>query len=464
MKTNFKYSVSTFILCFISFFTLAQNALSLDGSNDYVNCGNGSSVQITGTSLTLEAWVYPTFFKTNVWQGTVVSKSSGGSLGIDRGYMLRIGNGGQVNFNIGTGNWREINSAVGAVSLNNWHHIAGTYDGDSMILYVNGAEVARGALSASIGNATNGLFIGEDAGFTNRTFPGSIDEVRVWNVARTPAEIQSAMNSEFCGSIPGLVAYYNFNQGIAGGANSGLDTLIDVTGNNNGLLLNFALSGGTSNWIAGKNLNLPSAVSDTIRDSLCNKYTYSFGTQIIDKAGIYTETYQRSVGCDSIVVLVLEADSIDASASINGISFLANNPSASSYQWINCDQNNVKVMGAVNRTFFPNTNDFYAVIVSDGDCQDTSNCISRTQIGIDENSKLNISLYPNPSAEIINISLPSQIIGSEFNILSIDGSVVYQSKLESSEVQISHNLTPGIYICRIRNKSYEIRKQLVIGE
>jgi hypothetical protein len=83
-----------------------------------------------------------------------------------------------------------------------------------------------------------------------------IDEVRIWNTARTQTEIQNNMNSEIATSSSGLALYYTFNQGIAAGDNTGLIPLIDQTGNgNNGTLTNFALSGSTSNNLT-QNSNL----------------------------------------------------------------------------------------------------------------------------------------------------------------------------------------------------------------
>ncbi|MCP4441176.1 MAG: T9SS type A sorting domain-containing protein [Aureispira sp.] len=231
-----------------------ENSIHFDGSNDYVNCGNNGSLNITGTTITLEAWIYPTAFKSNVWEGNIINKNGGG----DNGYMLRVGNGGQVNFNIGTGWWNEINSPVGAVSLNTWHHVAGTYDGTTMRLYVDGVEVVNGAETQNIGSASNSLYLGEDPQWTGRYFPGRIEEVRIWNTARTAAEVLEDMNTRTCAPLPaGLVAYYRFNQGTANVNNSGLTTVIDETGTNNGILNNSSLNGTSSNWVDGLTLNCP---------------------------------------------------------------------------------------------------------------------------------------------------------------------------------------------------------------
>ena len=254
----------------LGFSTEAQNALHFDGNNDRVDCGTNASLNITGTTITLEAWIYPTgAFKPNVWEGCVINKNGAG----DNGYMIRVGNSGQVNFNIGTGSWNEINSATGVVTSNNWHHIAGTYDGTTMRLYVDGVQVATGALSANIGSASNSLYLGEDPQWSGRVFRGRIEEVKIWNTTRSAAEVLFDMNNNACTPYPaGLVAYYKFNQGIASGGNAGLTTVIDETGVNNGTLINSSLNGFSSNWTVGlpEFCNCPTVPTFTLSATNCN--------------------------------------------------------------------------------------------------------------------------------------------------------------------------------------------------
>ena len=216
------------VLC--AFPLMAQTSLEFDGTNDYVNCGSDPSLDITGTAITMEAWVYPTSFQPNIWQGNVINKNDISQ----SGYMLRVGGTGQVNFNYGSfGAWNELNTGINVLSLNTWQHIAGTYDGITARIYVNGVEVAAIGHTTSIASANNPLLIGEDPEWTGRYFPGRIDEVRVWNVTRSASEIMAAMNDEMCTTDPNLVAYYRFNDGVAGGNNAGQITLTDESGNGN---------------------------------------------------------------------------------------------------------------------------------------------------------------------------------------------------------------------------------------
>ena len=79
---------------------------------------------------------------------------------------------------------------------------------------------------------------------------GSIDELRIWNVAKTQSEIASGMNTSLLGNEAGLVLYYNFNRFICDGDNTSVSTLQDISSaGNDGTLNNFTLNGNTSNFV-----------------------------------------------------------------------------------------------------------------------------------------------------------------------------------------------------------------------
>jgi len=191
-------------------------ALQFDGTDDLLDCGNGSSLQITGNKITLEAWINVNEFKSQPFAGSIIAKDQGSN---SSGYMIRCGGNGIINFNIGNGSWHEINSPANSVQLNNWQHVATTYDGTSMKIYIDGELAAQSNMTFIIGNAVNSnLFVGESPGFPGRVFNGNIDEVRIWNVARTQSQIQNTMNtvltSEYYSTADsGLVGYWRMDEG-----------------------------------------------------------------------------------------------------------------------------------------------------------------------------------------------------------------------------------------------------------
>jgi hypothetical protein len=102
------------------------------------------------------------------------------------------------------------------LALHQWVHVAATRlrtgTGSQLRVYVNGN--LDGTLQATNGNPLNAQSLFTIGGNTvdGRYFDGLMDEVRIWNVARTQAEIASTMNQRLSGSEPGLVAYYRFDE------------------------------------------------------------------------------------------------------------------------------------------------------------------------------------------------------------------------------------------------------------
>jgi len=237
---------------------LGKNALDFDGADDRVNLGDPASLQITGTQLTLEAWIYPTAWRTESWRGSIINKEAPAT----QGYMLRCGNNGQLSFNFGNGTgWVELQSTTGALALNTWQHVAATYDGANLRMYINGVEVASLANTTSIAAAAGyQVTIGNWSQNNDRGFIGRIDEVRIWATARSLSQITAYKDQLLCGNEGSLRAYYTFDEGVANANNAGVTTLPDLTANaNDGAVTNLTLNGSTSNWVQG-NINLGACV------------------------------------------------------------------------------------------------------------------------------------------------------------------------------------------------------------
>ena len=135
-----------------------------------------------------------------------------------------------VGWSIGTGtSYARVYSQTKTPDLEGeWHHIAGTYDGNTMSLYIDGQLENSIPTSLQPTHNTGLLTIGwSPVGFLY-SWHGRLDEVRVWNRCRTPEEISRTMNVRMTGTEEGLVAYWNFDEGsgqvvhdLAGDANHG---------------------------------------------------------------------------------------------------------------------------------------------------------------------------------------------------------------------------------------------------
>jgi PKD repeat protein len=163
-----------------------SQALSFDGVNDWVTVNDSSSLDLT-TGMTLEAWVYPT--ATLVTWPTVVMKEQTGLMT----YAL-YGHSDTGNPSGYIATSTEVGAHGGSKpALNTWTHLATTYDGANLKVYVNGTQVASQAVSGAISVSSGALRIGGNAVWGGEYFAGRIDEVRIYNRALTVSEIQSDM-------------------------------------------------------------------------------------------------------------------------------------------------------------------------------------------------------------------------------------------------------------------------------
>jgi len=186
---------------------VVDNALSLDGDGDYVDCGNDAGLNFGTGDFSIEVWV-----KASVIDKEVVNKRHAA---IDIGYYLST-YGARVQ---GSDDALLVSpSDESAICDGNWHHLAMTKTATTLRFYVDGIEDANSpSITTGTGDTDSGtnLFIGKRINPGEELWlNGLIDEVRIWNVARAQDEIQANMYNELTGSEAGLVAYYDFDEPV----------------------------------------------------------------------------------------------------------------------------------------------------------------------------------------------------------------------------------------------------------
>jgi glucose/arabinose dehydrogenase/PKD repeat protein len=164
------------------------NALSFDGTNDAVTVPDANSLDLT-TGMTLEAWVRPTAAG-GAWR-TVIAKNAGTTVAYN---LYGNRNTNVPALEIYNGTRLRATNGTAQLPLNTWSHVAGTYDGSTLRLYVNGTQVGTFATAGSILTSTGQLWIGGNSVWSE-WFAGLIDEVRVYSRALTAAEIQADGNT-----------------------------------------------------------------------------------------------------------------------------------------------------------------------------------------------------------------------------------------------------------------------------
>lgn len=188
--------------------------LSFDGTDDYVQIQDDTSLNPT-TAITIEAWINADSYGTNIYDNSIFCKHGWGRG--NQGYVLRCGDNGKLSFNIADagGTWREAQSSS-LMSTGKWYHVAGSYDGDSVNIYLNGILVGTNRVSTTI-SASSGLTarIGDLAYGGGRRFDGMIDEVRVWSVAVDEENIRKYMCRKNLNNHPNLAnlsGYWQLNE------------------------------------------------------------------------------------------------------------------------------------------------------------------------------------------------------------------------------------------------------------
>jgi hypothetical protein len=155
--------------------------LSFNGTNSMVSVADAPSLDLTN-ALTIEAWVKPSTLG-SVWR-TVAIKEQSDQLS----YALYANNGkGRSSSHEYTDKDNQLASPA-SLPLDTWSHLATTWDGTTTRLYVNGREVASAPLTGTIRTSANALRFGGNQVW-NEWFKGSLDEIRIYNRALSPAEI-----------------------------------------------------------------------------------------------------------------------------------------------------------------------------------------------------------------------------------------------------------------------------------
>jgi hypothetical protein len=187
----------------------------------------------------------------------------------------------------------------------------------------------------------------------------------------------------------------------------------------------------------------PTSSTDT--QSACDSYTWVDGNTYITSNNSATYTTSNAAGCDSTITLNLTiSPTPDNSITQNGGSLTATQTGAT-YQWIDCDNFFVPVIGEVNQTFFPSLSGYYAVEVTIGDCSSTSECRLVEFTGIDEIESL-ISVHPNPTKDEVTLSIGTELLGTGFVVTDNAGRIILTDTFKSTKQTVNlSGFNNGVY-------------------
>lgn len=197
-------------------------ALQFDGADDFVSLVDSGDFDFDN-SFTVEAWVKPLSLAAPNGYKALISgvfsdpPISGG------GWTVFLDSRDYSNWGLSVcvPGCEAAFSGSGGLQVSEWQHIAATYNGNKIIIYRNGETIANAIQS---GNVTDVNFI--LLGIWEKSFNGLIDEVRVWNTARTQNQIQTNMNRALSGQEKGLIGYWQLDDGTG-------QIVVDSTPNHN---------------------------------------------------------------------------------------------------------------------------------------------------------------------------------------------------------------------------------------
>jgi hypothetical protein len=171
-------------------------------------------------TFTLEAWVKPFSLESGEKLKAVVFGESSDTKSSGVGWTMFLNNLDHTDWGLGmcvpssalritvVSNCRIVSSGPGNLKVDQWQHMAATYTASEIIIYRNGEEVSRQAHLGEVQDIGKVLI-----GFGLESFHGLVDEVLIWNTARTEAQILEDMNQNVEVKESGLVSYWRFNEG-----------------------------------------------------------------------------------------------------------------------------------------------------------------------------------------------------------------------------------------------------------
>lgn len=205
---SFRIHILSILVCLliglpIQHISSQNKAIRLKGGTENVDLGN-NAVSL-GFNFTIMTWLRGE--NTPTWSLVIGNHSAGINL---RSPWITVNAGTNIEYGFGTGTDRVGKVVNNVVTNNEWAHVAITYNGSQMTLYVNGVEKDNLTTTATPAS-TKVQYIG---GCCNENFVGSVDEVSIWNTALNAQTIQQYMFNPLTGTENGLLRYFDFQDNV----------------------------------------------------------------------------------------------------------------------------------------------------------------------------------------------------------------------------------------------------------
>ncbi|MCH2223158.1 MAG: T9SS type A sorting domain-containing protein [Crocinitomicaceae bacterium] len=183
----------------------------------------------------------------------------------------------------------------------------------------------------------------------------------------------------------------------------------------------------------------------------CGVLIYQFGNQTISPvvSGVYYDTLQSNIGSDSLVILDLTLNNtlITGINQIDSITLEANG-SGYTYQWIDCDLG-TSLIGENDQILSAPSNSSFAVIVQDGSCIDTSECVVISELGLYPELSKELRVYPNPTKSTILLDFDKYYGETSVTVMNAFGQTLFEYNFESyQELKVELGDAKGLYFIK----------------
>lgn len=265
-----------FVLSINYSFGQSNQYLHFDGENDYVAVDSAASLIANQNTISMTGW-----FKADKHQyGAGMMGIRGNGTGTGGFYILQLGGGAlECRLLTNTG-LHEVVCPAGTIIPNQWQHIAFTYDGSSIKMFVDGVQIGSSSASGVISSLDKPFAVGKslEGGF-NFVYPGGADEVSLWTKALSSTEINNMISNELNGNETDLVLYYKFNHGYPNGNNTSLTEVHSSSsfGDYPMQINNMTLDGDSSNFLGTLNPQVQAISFPQLQDKVTidNPFTIS---------------------------------------------------------------------------------------------------------------------------------------------------------------------------------------------
>jgi hypothetical protein len=197
-------------------------------------------------------------------------------------------------------------------------------------------------------------------------------------------------------------------------------------------------------------LTINNSTTGTDVQTACDSYTWIDGVTYTANNSTATFVLTNAVGCDSLVTLNLTITTSPTAVATDNLDATITASAGTTYQWIDC-ATNLPIAGANAQTYTVTANGSYAVIVNNGTCDDTSDCVVIDYIGIKEVSQDMISVFPNPTRDFVTVNMTAA--NATIEVVDAQGKILQTSNVENGGTLSLASYETGMYIFRITTEN-----------